>query len=228
VISVAVLTDDSPSFHSDHYRRERAGCVVEFRFPTQKLLEWEPRWTELEASPNPFSLVVLAHLTARATRDGESRKDWKLRLIRLMYERGYDKVDVLELFRVIDWILRLPPALEQEFLKELYTYEKAQQMPYITSVERFGIQVGREVGREEGREEGREQGIEQGIEQGREEGLEQGIRRGEAILLLRLIELRFGAADRDVIQRIHEADSETLLRWSDRILTAQSLSDLLE
>ena len=171
-------------------------------------MEWEPRWTELEASPNPFSLVVLAHLTARATRDGESRKDWKLRLIRLMYERGYDKVDVLELFRMIDWILRLPPALEQEFLKEIYTYEKARQMPYITSAERFGIQ----------------KGIEQGIEQGREEG----IRRGEATLLLRLIELRFGAADQDVIQRIHEADSETLLHWSDRILTAQSLSELLE
>ena len=216
VISVAVLTDDSPSFHPDHYRRERGGCVVEFRFPTQKLLEWEPRWTELEASSNPFSLVVLAHLKARATRDGESRKDWKLRLIRLMYERGYGKVDVLELFRVIDWILRLPPALEQEFLKELYTYEKAQQMPYITSAERFGRQIGIELGREQGRE--------QGLEQGREEG----IRRGEATLLLRLIELRFGAADQDVIRRIHEADSETLLHWSDRILTAQSLSELLE
>jgi predicted transposase YdaD len=137
-----------------------------------------------------------------------------------MYERGYDKVDVLELFRVIDWILRLPPALEQEFLKELYTYEEARQMPYITSAERFGIQIGREQGREEG--------LEQGLEQGIEQGLEQGIRRGEATLLLRLIELRFGAADQDVIQRIHEADSETLLRWSDRILTAQSLSDLLE
>ena len=85
-------------------------------------------------------------------------------------------------------------------VKELYTYEKAQQMPYITSVERIGIQ----------------------------KGLEQGMRRGEAILLLRLIELRFGAADQDVIQRIHEADSETLLHWSDRILTAQSLSELLE
>jgi flagellar biosynthesis/type III secretory pathway protein FliH len=125
---------------------------------------------------------------------------------------------------VIDWILRLPPALEQEFLKEIYTYEKARQMPYITSAERFGIQKGIEQGREEGIEQGREEGI----EQGREEGREEGIRRGEAILLLRLIELRFGAADQDVMQRIHEADSETLLRWSDRVLTAQSLSDLLE
>ena len=85
-------------------------------------------------------------------------------------------------------------------------------MPYITSAERFGRQIGIELGRE------------QGLEQGREEG----IRRGEATLLLRLIELRFGAADQDVIRRIHEADSETLLHWSDRILTAQSLSELLE
>jgi hypothetical protein len=102
------------------------------------------------------------------------------------------------------WKEALPPALEQEFLKEVYTYEKARQMPYITSAERFGIQ------------------------KGLEQGLEEGIRRGEATLLLRLIELRFGAADQDVIQRIHEADCETLLRWSDRILTAQSLDELLE
>ena len=36
----------------------------------------------------------------------------------------------------------LPAALEREFLQELHTCEKAQQMPYITSIERIGIQKG--------------------------------------------------------------------------------------
>lgn len=203
VISIAVLTDDVADFHPTHYRRDRCGCVVDFSFPTQKLLAWESRWSELEASSNPFSVVVLAHLTARATRDGESRKDRKLQLIRVMYERGYAKVDILELFRVIDWILRLPTALEQEFLRELRTYEKAHQMPYITSIERIGIQ----------------KGIEQGIEQG--------IRQGEGTLLLRLIELKFGAASEAVIRLVREADADTLLQWSERILTAETLADVM-
>lgn len=208
VVSIAVLTDDSPDFHPTYYRRERWGCHVDFHFPVQKLRTWHSRWEELEANRNPFSLVIMAHLTARATRDGESRKDWKLRLIRLMYERGYARVDILELFRVIDWILRLPAALEQEFLQELHTYEKAQQMPYITSIERIGIQ--------------------KGIEQGMEQGIEQGIRQGEATLLLRLIALKFGEADDDVVRQIRAADTDTLLRWSERILTAETLADLLQ
>lgn len=121
-----------------------------------------------------------------------------------MYERGYAKVDILELFRVIDWILRLPSALEQEFLRELQTYEKAQQMPYITSIERLGIQ----------------KGIEQGIEQG--------IRQGEGTLLLRLIELKFGAPDEAVVRQVREADADTLMLWSERILTAETLFDVMK
>jgi len=113
-----------------------------------------------------------------------------------MYERGYAKVDILELFRVIDWILRLPSALEHEFLKELQTYEKVHQMPYITSIERIGIQ--------------------------------KGILRRESALLLRLIELRFGAASEAVIRQVREADADTLLQWSERILTAETLSDVMK
>ena len=120
-----------------------------------------------------------------------------------MYERGYKKVDILELFRVIDWILRLPSALEQEFLRELQTYERAQQMPYVTSVERMGIQ----------------KGIEQGIKQG--------IRQGEGTLLLRLIELKFGAPDEAVVRQVREADVDTLLQWSERLLAAATLSDVM-
>ena len=202
VVSIAVLTDDSLAFHPTQYIRERWGCQLHFRFPVQKILEWSPRWAELETSQNPFSMVVMAHLKARATRDGIARKDWKLRLIRMMYERGYSKVDILELFRVIDWILRLPAALEAEFLLELNTYEKAQQMPYITSVERIGIQ------------------------KGLEEGLSQGIRLGEASILQRLIELKFGTLDDATSQRIQSASQEDLERWSERILTAASLEEL--
>jgi hypothetical protein len=55
----------------------------------------------------------------------------------------------------------------------------------------------------------------------------QGEQRGEAKILLRQIERKFGPPSETVRHRIIEADSETLLEWSDRILEAQSLDEVL-
>ncbi|HRP95845.1 MAG TPA: hypothetical protein PL143_06300 [Rhodocyclaceae bacterium] len=57
-------------------------------------------------------------------------------------------------------------------------------------------------------------------QQGLQEGLEQGVQQGEAAVLLRQIELKFGPPDAAVRRRIEQADAATLLRWSERILTA--------
>ena len=60
-----------------------------------------------------------------------------------------------------------------------------------------------------------------------EEWIERGKKEGEAALLLRQIERKFGpeaaAAHRE---RIERADTDTLLSWSDRILTAETEEDL--
>jgi hypothetical protein len=84
----------------------------------------------------------MAQVRAKSTKDAETRKAWKFRLIRLMYDRGYERKTILELFRVIDWMIRLPDTLEASFLQEIYTYEETKQMPYVTSAERFGIEKG--------------------------------------------------------------------------------------
>jgi len=51
----------------------------------------------------------------------------------------------------------------------------------------------------------------------------QGEQRGEAKMLLRLIERKFGPASEPIRTRITEADSKTLLEWSDRILECTQL-----
>jgi Domain of unknown function (DUF4351) len=84
-----------------------------------------------------------------------THKIWKLRLIRQLYESGYNKIDVVNLFRFIDWLLKLPKALDREFWQELKTYEEERKMPYITSVERIGYERGQKAGRTMGREEER-------------------------------------------------------------------------
>jgi len=57
----------------------------------------------------------------------------------------------------------------------------------------------------------------------RAEGHAEGRREGEAEVLLRQLRVRFGALPEDVTTRINAADAETLLRWSERILSASTL-----
>lgn len=162
VVSLAVLADTRQSFRPDRYQRGRWGCELNFRFPVAKLLDWDSRWTELEASDNVFALVVMAQIKAKASRSGEERHRWKLHLIRLMYDRGYDRAKVLELFRVIDWMIQLPPVLEQVLWSQVHDIEEGNKMTYVTSVERIGMQKGLEKGRLEGRQEGRQEGLREG------------------------------------------------------------------
>ncbi len=142
IVSLAVLADAAADYRPSTYRRARWGCELAFRFPIQKLLDWRARWPELESSANPFALIVMAHLRAQESKDGATRKGWKMRLVRLLYQRGYDREQVLELFRVLDWMLQLPEDAEREFKRELIAYEERSDMPYITSIERLGRQEG--------------------------------------------------------------------------------------
>ena len=72
-------------------------------------------------------------------------------------------------------------------------------MQYVTTAERIGIQKGRQEGRQE----------------------------GEAAMLLRQIARKFGPPTETVRERIERADPETLVEWPDRILTAQTLDEVL-
>ncbi len=60
-----------------------------------------------------------------------------------------------------------------------------------------------------------------------EQGYKQGMLLGEARILTALLRLRFGDLSDPVRQRIDSADADTLLRWSERVLTAQSLEEVL-
>jgi hypothetical protein len=116
---------------------------VSFRFPVVKLLEFKQQWSALAASRNPFATVVMAHLQALETRQNrKKRKEAKLALTKRLYEQGYQREDILNLFKFIDWLMSLPTELEQEFQQELNQYEEEKRMPYITSVERMGMEKG--------------------------------------------------------------------------------------
>ncbi len=68
---------------------------------------------------------------------------------------------------------------------------------------------------------------EQGHKEGQREGRKEGLQLGEARILTALLRLRFGDLPLPVQQRIEAADADTLLRWSERVLTAQTLEEVL-
>jgi predicted transposase YdaD len=62
----------------------------------------------------------------------------------------------------------------------------------------------------------------------REEGWKAGEKKGEAKLLLRLLERKFGPLDPRTRARIRRAGPDRLLEWGDRMLTAERLEQVFE
>jgi len=199
VVSLAVLADTRDSFRPTTFRYQRWGCELTFTFPTAKLIDWESHWAELEASTNVFALVVMAQIHAKRLKDGATRKDVKVALIRLLYERGYSRDQVVQLFIIIDWMLQLPSALEPEFVQAVYAIQEEKQMPYVNTIERYER--------------------EKAIDEGRHEGVEG--------MLRKQIALKFGELPEWADERIASASDAQLEDWVAQILTANSLEDLL-
>ena len=63
---------------------------------------------------------------------------------------------------------------------------------------------------------------------GRQQGLEHGRREGEATLLLRMAERKFGQISPEARQQIETARTEQLLAWGERLVTAESIEETLQ
>jgi hypothetical protein len=128
-------------------------------------------------------------------------------------ERQLKYLDFIDIYAALD-------ENERIVYRQRYPQEVAEMTRFA---ERF-----LEKGRQEGLEKGLEQGLEKGIEQGRAKGREEGIEQGEARVLLRLLTLKFGPLSAPVQARVESADADTLLLWSERVLTAGTLDEVLQ
>ena len=206
VASLVILCDDEQNYRPNKYKKGIWGCELNFTFPIVKLLDFAENWIKLENNSNPFAIVVMAQLKAKEIMDGQERKYWKSRLTRMLYERDYEKQDIIALYCFIDWLLVLPEELEEEFIRELHEFEKEKIMQYVSNIERVGFKKGKQ----------------QGIQQGKRQGMQQ----GESTMLVRQIERKFGQVSKEVKQKIGLADSDTLLEWGEKILSASTLDDI--
>jgi hypothetical protein len=143
VVSLAILADEQKNWRPQQYNTELWGCRVALEFPIAKLLDYQEQIPQLRESRNPFAVIVEAHLATQQTRNTpQTRYQQKLRLVKSLYRRGYGREDILELFRLIDWMLKLPESLEADFGEEIEQFEEENRMGYITSIERRGMQQG--------------------------------------------------------------------------------------
>lgn len=193
VASFGILTDADPRWRPECYQQEVLGCRITMQFPIVKLQDFRCRWEELAASDNPFAALTMAHLLTQETaRQPEQRLAAKLDAVRRLRRMGLSREDREELFRLVDWIMVLPEALQIEFDDTLM--QEDETVPFVTSIER------------------------RATERGRQEG--------QALMLIRLLEQKFGPLEEALRSRVFASDEETLVRWLGQALKADRLEDV--
>ncbi|REJ59276.1 MAG: hypothetical protein DWQ58_01995, partial [Microcystis aeruginosa TA09] len=155
VISLAILGDERVNWRPDSYNYTIAGCEVSLKFPTVKLLDYEESWSELETSSNPFAIIVMAHLKTKATTGKlPQREQWKWRLIRGLYEKEFEREQIIKLFEIIDNMMTLSPELQSSLESKIKQFEEERTMPLVSNMELRGRKIGEEIGKEIGKEIG--------------------------------------------------------------------------
>ncbi len=220
VASMAVLTDSQTRWRPSSFAYELLGCQVRFEFPIVKLSDYRSRLSILRADKNPFAVLTLAHLrTMETQKDPNARKRWKFQIVKSLYAGGFQRQDVIELFRVIDWMMDLPSDLAIQFENDVEEFEKGTNMKYVTSIERHAI----ERGRVKGLEEGLEKGLEKGRQEGRQEGRHAGLLEAVGVSL----EFKYGDAAKPLLNSLHKIDDDNLLYEVQRaVIAGAKLPDL--
>lgn len=201
VASMAILTDTSHSWRPHQFAYELFGCQVLLDFPIAKLLDYEVDREVLVADNNPFAVVTMAHLQTQATRQSPTQRyAAKLNLAKMLYHRGYNRQEILGLFLFIDWIMTLPPELEEQFMTDLIAYEEREQKPYVSSVERLAT----------------------------ERGLRRGMEQGLQAMILDTLQIRFDAVPKHVVVQVESiTDPDALKTLHRQAVTAVTLDEFL-
>ncbi len=216
IASMGVLADDRPNWRPVEFGYGALQCRMGIRFPIAKLLDWAGSEARLEDSDNPFAVLTWAHLETRATRsDLDARLQVKLKIVKNLCRRGWDRQRVIDLFKVVDWMMWLPKQLDSKFRLHVDAMERKKDMRYVTSIERLAM----EEGMEKGMHEGMQQGIQQGIQQGRIEGKMQ--------ILMQLLARRFGQLPEWSKDKIASATEPDLESWIGGAVDADSIESVL-
>jgi hypothetical protein len=150
-VSLAVLADTNKRWKPNQFKASEYGCQIQFTFPTVKLIDLAIDFETLTANDNPFAILTVAHiLTKRTAKQPQARYDAKFTLIRMLYQRGWEKEEMIKFLSVIDSLMKLPTQFTVKLREQVHILEEESRMRYITSFEQLAMAEGRQEGRQEG------------------------------------------------------------------------------
>ena len=152
ILTLAVLTDDSPHWRPNHYQAEVWGYKTHhFDFYPVKLLDYQSQADQLLTADNPFAVIVSVHLSSQTTRtQPEQRFHIKFAIFKQLLKQGWGRDAIRSFYTFMDGVMRLPEELEIQYHHSIYQLEKVKGVDYITSAERFGIEKGMQQGMQQG------------------------------------------------------------------------------
>ncbi len=159
IASLAILTDKRKNFRPNKYEREFLDTSLQFKFKTYKVLDANTE--ELEASDNPFAMVILVVQTAlkKGTISEESMYDLKIELVKKLLRKNFSKPKIDALLRFLKLYVRFEnKELISKFDTEL---DIITNRPNTMGLKEFVLDRERRMARKEGKLEGREEVIEE-------------------------------------------------------------------
>jgi phage terminase small subunit len=73
------------------------------------------------------------------------REQWKWNLSRLLYERDYNRKQIADLYKVIDFMMTLSEELQYSFEEKLSQYQEERKMRLLSNIEqRASIRISQE------------------------------------------------------------------------------------
>ena len=102
----------------------------------------------------------MAHLKTKATTGKlPEREQWKWRLIRGLYEKEFEREQIIKLFEIIDNMMTLSSELQSSLESKIKQFEEERTMPLMSNMELRGRKIGEEIGELRGIERGKEIGV---------------------------------------------------------------------
>ncbi|NLX95335.1 MAG: DUF4351 domain-containing protein [Rhodopirellula sp.] len=150
VVSLVILADLDERWRPSEDVFRLADFESRLRFPVCKLVERvDHQWGGSDASlAVQIARAQIAALRTAGDPDGRYLAKWQV--VRNLFDFGYNAEELREIFRLIDWMMRLPNELNRKFERELIALEESLNMPYITSVERIAEERGEARGEVKG------------------------------------------------------------------------------
>jgi len=118
IVALSIFTEGNKDYKPDDFKYDLHGTKLDYQYNVYKILEQSEE--DLLNSDNPFAMVVLAGLYSLKSKNEEQKKyKFKIKLLRLLLNKGYKNDKVYNIFEFLDGILFLPTDLEIKFQENI-------------------------------------------------------------------------------------------------------------